>query len=178
MSSAVYLASEDSTLLRNALRGYSGDAALEIGAGNGVNLVHLADAFRKVIGTDLVSPSMSDWWERGAEMVLTDGASCFRDGTFDLVAFNPPYVPSGEVVDPAVDDGGNAKVPLMFLREALRVVKDEGKIVMVVGGEDRLKDFAALCALKGFSLNLVAKKHLFYEELSVYEASTCEKASD
>ena len=58
-------------------------------------------------------------------LILADAASCFMDGCFDLVAFNPPYVPSGKIEDVAVDGGAEGtEVALRFLEEALRVVEE------------------------------------------------------
>jgi release factor glutamine methyltransferase len=87
-----YLASEDSALLRSALGAYSGETCLEIGAGNGGNLLSLSERFDMVVGTDVVRPDMDDWKEKGPSYVLADGGSCLKDAAFDLVAFNPPYL--------------------------------------------------------------------------------------
>jgi release factor glutamine methyltransferase len=165
-----YLASEDSALLRRELRPYAGEACLEIGAGNGGNLVGLARSFGTAVGTDVVRPGMTDWSPAGGDFVLCDRASCFRDGTFDLVAFNPPYLWSDEIEDRAVDGGTEGRVPLAFLREALRVVKSSGRILMLLNDENPVDRFEEECGQSGFELVRKARKRLFYEELSVYEA--------
>lgn len=170
MSSGPYVASEDSALLRSVLRGNSGRSCLEIGAGNAGNLVELSAGFDIAVGTDVVKPRMRDWRETGASYVLSDRASCFRSGSFDLVVFNPPYLPTDEVADVAVD-GGRGEIPLQFLKEALRAVKDSGRVLMLLNGETSLSAFEAECNRKGFALRKVAAKRLFYEELSVYEAT-------
>jgi release factor glutamine methyltransferase len=114
MSETHYIASTDSALLRRVLREHSGGSALEIGAGNGGNLVELAGRFETVVGTDLTGPGMRDWSGEGAGYVLADCASCFRDSTFDLVAFNPPYV-RGEIVDRSVDGGSTGNPSFLSL---------------------------------------------------------------
>jgi release factor glutamine methyltransferase len=167
-----YLSSSDSELLRSALREYSGETSLEIGAGNAGNLIELAKRFRMVAGTDLVKPAsrMSDE-PRNADFVLADGASCFRDGVFDLVAFNPPYVPTGGIEDVAVDGGkGGVEVSLGFLKDALRVVKTSGKIVFIVSSENPVNVLEEECRKKGFLLVPLSTRKLFYETLFVYVA--------
>ncbi len=164
-----YVASEDSAFLRRQLNGLKGRRALEIGAGNGGNLIELAWGFELVVGTDLTRPSTIDW-KAGADFVLTDLATCFRNEVFDLVVFNPPYLPSEEVDDRAVDAGKEDSVPLSFLREAFRVVSGSGKILFLVAGESSVKHFEKECARKGFRMRMLGREHLFYEELCVYEA--------
>jgi release factor glutamine methyltransferase len=169
MTGKAYISSEDSALLRQALGGFSGDSCLEIGAGNGGTMVELAGRFGLVAGTDILRPQMSDWRERGGSYVLADGASCFRPSAFDLVTFNPPYIP-GKVRDSAVDGGHDLLVPRRFLADALRVVKRGGAVVFLVNSEADVRKFDAICAIWGFKLERIRTQRLFYEELAVYAA--------
>jgi release factor glutamine methyltransferase len=166
---APYLASEDSALLRRALRAYVGGASLEMGAGNGGNLVELSKRFKLVVGTDLGRPSMLDWRESGADFILADAATCLRPSSFDLVTFNPPYLME-EVMDETTQGGVQLEVPKAFLREALRVVKPDGKVVFLLNDEADASEFADICSTAGFRLRRTISKKLFFEELSVYEA--------
>ncbi len=166
-----YLASDDSALLRTTLGSYSGETLLEIGAGNGGNLIELKRRFRMVVGTDVIRPGICDWKGSGADYILADGASCFKDEVFDLVAFNPPYLPLEVADDFAVEGGKALEVPMKFLREALRTVKETGRVVLLLNDQAKVDAFEMECARKGFALRKVAAKHLFFEELTVYEAS-------
>lgn len=176
MKRAPYIASEDSALLRKAIEARSGRACLEIGAGNGGTLVKLSKNFELSVGSDIVRPDMEDWSGAGADYVLSDLATCFRDGTFDTVLFNPPYLPSEGIEDPAVDAGRDDEVPLAFLREALRVVKGSGSVIMLLSRENLPDKFRWECEQKGFSLAQIEGRHLFFEEISVYEASMSDLA--
>jgi release factor glutamine methyltransferase len=169
MSGSHYIASEDSALFRDALRERSGEGCLEIGAGNGGNLVELSKRFGLVVGTDLVRPSMTDWKEGGANFVLADSASCVRPLSFDLVAFNPPYIPT-EVEDWAVDGGRDLEVPKKFMKEALRVVKSSGSVMFLLNDDAEVDEFEEICNVDGFHLERVKSKRLFFEELAVYSA--------
>ncbi|HME18710.1 MAG TPA: hypothetical protein VKF15_03125 [Nitrososphaerales archaeon] len=171
MKATPYVASEDSSLLRRAMSSHSGRTCLEIGAGNGGNLVAVSNGFELVVGSDLVRPEMGDWTDANANYVLADLAACFRDKTFDVVAFNPPYLPSDGIGDNATDAGRDGEVPLAFLREALRVVKDTGTIVMLLSAESPVERIGAECGRRNFRLTRMESRHLFYEELAVYEAN-------
>ena len=169
MSGGPYLASEDSALLRSVAARYSGASFLEIGAGNAGTLEAAAERFRIAAGTDLVAPGTAGWRRAGASFVLSDLARCFTDGSFDLVAFNPPYVPSEAVEDPATDAGEGGSVPLSFLAEALRVVREGGRVLMLLSSDSPLERFEEACRRSGFGMKPVAKRRLFYETLTVYE---------
>jgi release factor glutamine methyltransferase len=169
MSGLQYLSSEDSALLRRALEHRTGERCLEIGAGNGGNLVHLSKGFRLVVGTDLVKPSMTHWREAGADFVLADGASCFPRGTFDLVAFNPPYLPE-DVEDRTVDGGRHLEVPKKFLTEALRCVKDNGEVVFMLSDAANAEEFREVAARCGFKIRPIVSQRMFFEELTVFSA--------
>jgi len=169
MSGSHYIASEDSALIREALREHAGGCCLEIGAGNGGNLVDLSKRFGLVVGTDLVRPGMTDWKMKGANFVLADSASCIRPSSFDLVAFNPPYV-SAEIEDRTVDGGRDLEVPKMFLKDALRVVKSSGSVVFLLNEEADFSEFENMCKREGRRLERVRSKHIFFGELAVYIA--------
>ena len=171
MSEEPYTSSVDSALLRSVLRGLSGEACLEMGAGNCGNLVELRKKFQLVVGTDLVRPAASDWKGRGIEFLLADTASCLRSETFDLVAFNPPYLAVEVSSDQAVAGGIGLEVPKAFLREALRVVRRTGRIIFLLNDEADVTEFEEICSRMSFALTRIAKRRVFFEELSVYSAS-------
>lgn len=159
----VYLASDDSNLIRRVLKRYSGECCLEIGAGNGGNLLELEKTFELAVGTELLRP------ERASNLVLADRATCFRNSVFDLVALNPPYLPSNRIEDITIDGGRDGiEVPLSFLEEAIRVVKPTGKVVMLLSNYNPLEKFKEICAENGLKMTLIESEDLFYERLSLY----------
>ena len=85
-----YLPSDDTAMLIRVLSGSGSGICLEIGFGSGAVLQSLLPRFSLVVGTDITSLDQARAARGSAEVVLADRASCFREGTFDLVAFNPP----------------------------------------------------------------------------------------
>jgi len=167
---SVYLPSEDTATLARVLRAYSGERCLEIGFGSGVVLSSLLGRFGLVVGTDLLTLAQAASSKGDAEVVLADRATCFRDSMFDLVAFNPPYLPSGAIVDRTVDGGeGGLRVPFMFLDEALRVLRQEGSVVMLLSDEADLDSFKVECAKRGLVVSEKGRTPLFFENLVVFE---------
>ncbi len=171
MSQRPYLASEDSALLRDAVRGLSGETCLEIGAGNCGTLTVLTGSFRLAVGTDLVRPQAPSSKAAHGNLVLADAATCFREEAFDLVVFNPPYLPSNGVEDLAVDGGrGGVEVPLRFLNDAIRVLKRNGRILMVISSLSGVEEIENECSRRKIQLRKVAERSLFFERIYVMEA--------
>jgi release factor glutamine methyltransferase len=165
----VYLPSDDTSTLAQVLTSYSGARCLEIGFGSGAILRSLTSRFGLVVGTDVLSVAQAIDARGDAEVVLADRATCFRPGTFDLIAFNPPYLPSEAVEDAAVDGGeGGLEVPLAFLEDALRVLRTGGAVVLLLSDEADLEAFRRTCESKGLRVEEKARRRLFYETLVVF----------
>ena len=168
MKGEPYRFSDDSRLLKSALDDARGGAFLEIGTGNAGILAGASRGFVTAAGTDLSRPGMDDW-RTGANVILCDAASCFLDASFDLVAFNPPYLRGSG--DSAVEGGEGLEVPLWFLKEALRVVRRDGRVVFVLDQDAEIGEFSSECSRSGFGLRRVSSERLFFEELTAYEAT-------
>jgi release factor glutamine methyltransferase len=157
--------------MRSVIQHYTGNACVEIGIGYGSNLLELREKFDLAIGTDLM---ITDGFGRlrgsNVELFLADSLNCFRRGIFDLVVINPPYLPSEEIVDRAVDGGnGGFEVASHFLDEADRVLAYEGRILILLSSETSFSDFATYCRKKELSFEPIRSKSLFFEQLTVYE---------
>jgi release factor glutamine methyltransferase len=173
MNQDIYPYSEDSALLAEAIsESDGGESFLEIGIGGGGNLVLAMGKFTFVVGTDIFSPAKFPSVPLDAEIVCTDRATCFREAVFDLVAFNPPYLPSESIEDIAVDGGpSGADVPLKFLESALEVLKIGGKILVLLSSLGAIETFAKYCEKHSLITKKVAEKKLFFETLVVYAVS-------
>jgi release factor glutamine methyltransferase len=169
-ATGTYLPSDDTSLLIKALSTCGGGSCLEIGFGSGAVLRSLVPRFSLVVGTDIAARDRRGITKGSAEVVLADRASCFRDGVFDVVAFNPPYLPSETISDRTVDGGhGGVEVPMRFLVDALRVLKAGGLILVLLSDQGDLAGFVSHCLGQGLSVREREKTRLFYETLFVYE---------
>jgi len=165
-----YLPAEDTDLLRKALEPFSGGTCLEMGFGSGVVLAGVSQRCRLAVGTDIegLEDARLALGDR-VELVLADRATCFRDGVFDLVFFNPPYLPSVKIEDRAVDGGPTGvEVPISFLEEGARVLRGDGTIVALLSSDGDLQTFFSRCNDMGLAVKALAEKGLFYETLSVF----------
>jgi len=166
---ARYLPAEDTRLLIGALKDFSGRTCLEIGFGSGAVLASVAGRFEFAVGTDILGLEDAKLATGPRlELVLADRATCFRGGVFDLVFFNPPYLPSAKAEDAAVDGGPTGvEVPVSFLEEGVRVLTEDGTIMALLSSEGDLQSFLVHCSSLGLAVESIIEKRLFFETLSV-----------
>jgi release factor glutamine methyltransferase len=173
----MYQPSDDTFLLAECIKQYSGQWALEIGVGSGLLLPLLEDNFQNVVGSDISLQAIEYCKRRntgGAMLVCCDAASALR-GMFDLIVSNPPYLPDDNRVKDLTVHGGptGIETTIHFICSAIPVLAQEGKIVVVVSSlANSLKlDKMLLDADIKIHKRVIKEKKLFYETLSVVEIS-------
>ena len=175
----VYRPSDDTFLLADVVAGYGGAVALEMGVGSGYVTAELARRVWVAVGTDIDLAAVRETRDRlrrsglaNVDLVCCDLASPFRDRPFDLVVFNPPYLPSRRRDDAAVDGGRRGiEAALAFLEHALRVVKESGRLLFVASTLSDYRGILRLLGERGFGSRVVGARRLFFEEIVVIEAS-------
>ena len=93
----------------------------------------------------------------------------FASQTFDLIVFNPPYLPSDVYTD-TTTDGGNTGLEITdnWIKLSLSLIKKSGKILFLQSNLTPIHEYIASLS-KSASVNIVAKKKLFFEELYIIE---------
>lgn len=176
----VYQPAEDSDLLaRTAVeRVTPGDRVLDVGTGSGYVAAKLAEAGANAVGVDLSPLACREAADNGVPVVRGDIVAPFRDDSFDLVAFNPPYLPTPE--DAEWDDwmehalsGGADGRRLVdpFLETVGRVLAPGGEVLLLVSTltePDTVREYAREHGLA--SEALASEKHP-YEKLVVLRFS-------
>lgn len=173
---AVYSPAEDTLLLIDAVQGYSGERVLEIGVGSGAVIAELVARFGSAVGVDVDSAAVKTAKNRvasrgGVDFVRGDSARSFREGVFDLVVFNPPYLPSSGVEDKVVDGGrGGVEVSEAWFQEASRCLRRDGRIVFLVSSLADVEGLLGYVRGLGFETRVLKQVRFFFEELSAVEA--------
>lgn len=172
----MYLPSEDSFLLAQAVKGYTGKSALEIGVGSGVVLQVLHENFQIVAGTDIDFVSLRYCKENLSNDIMLaccDAASAFRH-KFDLIVTNPPYLPleDNERKDSAIHGNSNGiETTLNFVESAISVLADNGKMLIIISSlsnDTKIDEFLVQMKLRR---RTISKKKLFFEILTTLEIS-------
>lgn len=168
----VYPPSEDTFLLLSALEVEPGERFLEVGTGPGLIALHAAAQGAWVVASDSDDRALrlasGNAQANGLPITLVraDVLGPFR-GPFDVVAFNPPYLPVEEDEMPDRRWNGGARggeVVSEFLRGLLAILNPWGRAYVVVSSLSRgsWRD-----DLRPWAVEVVAQASFPFEELQV-----------
>jgi len=178
----IYEPSDDTYLLIDTLKDFHNLLTLEIGVGNGLITQELALVNDFVVGIDIDANAIDITNQRikkmhlshRVDLLLGDGISMFNNKFFDLVVFNPPYLPHDKFTDLS-NDGGTSGIEktLYWLNLSLNIIKSDGRIIFLIS--DLSKPFFTLnrlqLELSSVKLRILSQTKLFFETLYVIEAT-------
>jgi len=194
--SIVYEPREDSALLQRVIRdffithpGIHAETGLDMGTGSGILALTLCNYCREVLAVD-VNPTAVDATLQAAEkehatnltVSLSDLFST-ATGIFDIIVFNPPYLPFDPQSDAkdialsaAPDDAkanatnvtkGNELI-IKFVKEAKTHLSATGNILLLFSSLSSPQEILEEIKTTGFLNELLATEKHFMEELYVY----------
>jgi release factor glutamine methyltransferase len=172
-SGGVYAPADDTFLMIDVLSTMSlrDKEVLDLGTGSGVLGLFCAKIGARVTVADIEDSALENVRTASRRLNLTIDlvrSDIFSAVTtrFDIVLFNPPYLPSDEIKDPAVDGGNNGRRLVdRFLAELSPHLKEDGVALLLVSS---LNDPRAIIdSHRELSFNVAASRSLFFEELQV-----------
>ena len=176
----VYEPSEDSFLLADAalseIKGY--ERILEVGCGSGIiSAVIKANTNASVTGIDINPYAAKCTRGNGVEVIRGDLLSCIK-GRFDLIIFNPPYLPTREDekdngwLNAALDGGNDGKTVIYrFLEDAERCLILGGNILMLVSSLSGIDEIRSRMFSLGYTVEDIRHENYTFEQLTVLLAS-------
>ena len=173
---SVYQPAEDSDLLARTARKrvQAGDTILDVGTGSGYVAATLAEAGAQAVGVDVSPLACREAADNGVPVVRGNHVDPFRTDAFDLVAFNPPYLPTppeqewDDWMEHALsggDDGRRLVDP--FLETVERVLAPSGEALVLVSSLTDPKAVRAYAAEHGLASEQLASEKHPYEALVV-----------
>ena len=172
--SQVYTPDADTYLLLDAARAEVkvGDRVLELGTGSG----HIAAEIARVTGivaTDINPHAVFCARKKGVAVVQND-LFCGIRGSFDVILFNPPYLPTqpeeriNDWLEHALDGGLNGRVVIeRFSEHVGRVLAPGGRILLLISSLTGLPEVRDLFFKAGFVSEIILRKNVEGETLYV-----------
>jgi len=145
---------------------------LDLGAGSGIiSETCLNLGFKNLIAADIDIKSirfLEKKFKSKIKIVKSDLFSKLR-GKFDLIIFNPPYLPENKYDKNSDTTGGKKgdETILKFLEQAKNHLKENGKILLLLSSltpRARINN-------TGWKIKKLANKNLFFEKLEILELS-------
>ena len=175
----VYEPQEDSFLLEKYVKKYALGRVLDLGTGSGIQAVAAAQnkLVREVIAVDINPDAVKQFQESVTKnkykkiQVLVSDLFSNVDGKFDVIIFNPPYLPQDKGIEDAALYGGKKGWELSerFFAQASKFLAPKGKILFLFSSLTNKTKIDEIISHNLFESRELIKERLpFFEEIYVY----------
>lgn len=170
----VYEPCDDTYLLMDAALNEvrPADSVLEVGTGCGVIAKRVAERARCVITTDKNPRAVENARLNGVEAIMGD-LFADLDSRFDLIIFNPPYLPSRSDLSrdwqtQAWDGGPSGReVIVQFLSQVGNYLTQKGRVLLVISSITGYEEVTELMHAQFGIVKAIAERKFFFETLYV-----------
>ena len=173
----VYEPAEDSRLLAETAADEvdAGEFVLEVGVGSGyVSATVRDEAGARVVGSDVNPDACAATRDAGVEAVRADLLAPFVDDAFDVVLFNPPYLPTppemewDDPLEHALSGGPDGRrLVRPFLENVGRVLRPGGRGFLLVSSLTDVDAVTELATAAGLTASERAEESFPFERLVV-----------
>ena len=168
----MYEPREDSFLILKHIRDYvkKKDKVLDVGTGTGILAKEALKYAKEVVANDIDKKLINKLAKNNTsklKFIQSDLFSNIKE-KFNLILFNPPYLPSQKIKDKKIDGGKNGtEIIERFLRQAKNYLKKNGKILLLCSSLN--KNINRLFKKYKYKAKKIDEKKMFFEKLYVYE---------
>lgn len=171
----VYSPSDDTFLMLDVLSKMAVEEkeVLDVGTGSGILALYCAMRGAHVTATDIDEKALHHASQAAQDLqvslhvALSDIFSNVI-GHFDLIIFNPPYLPSATTKDRTVDGGKRGEVVAeKFLDGLADHLRKDGSALLLLTDASGVESLARVHS--SFEFSTVASRRLFFEELRVLQ---------
>ena len=180
----MYTPREDSFLLQKAVKKYAKNKrVLDMGAGSGIQAQTALNAGAKnVLAVDIDQEVIKYLTKNHIQAMQSDLFSNIKKNEkFDLIVFNPPYLPEDLREDKEsarITSGGKQgdETIIRFLKQSLAHLALKGSIFIVLSSITPQKRLNKLLKKQGLSKKVLDKTSVFMETLEVWKISRKSKS--
>ncbi len=171
----IYEPAEDSYLLEKEVKKYvQRKSFLDMGSGSGIQSKSAKQGgASSILAVDSNPESVKLLKKKKIPSKVSDLFSNIHE-TFDIIAFNPPYLPHDDQEDKesqSITTGGKKgdELILRFLKQVSKHLNKKGSILLVVSSLTPKKSILELLKKLNMKHTVVAEKRLFFEKLQVWK---------
>ena len=171
-----YEPGEDSHLLLKHVKELAHGRVLDMGTGSGILAVGAAEKEEvvEVIAVDVDEQQINDLRKKKIKKIKAFQGDLFLNigGSFDVIIFNPPYLPIDEEDKDAALNGGQKGYEMIerFLYQAKNYLNPKGFILMVFSSRTGKEEVDNIIKQESYEHELLDHQSMaFFEELYVYK---------
>ena len=172
---SIYEPAEDSYLLQSCIRQYAIGRVLDVGTGSGIQAMMAASSpqVREVVAIDLNEEAIERLKEQNIPKIRPIVSDLFENvsGKFDLIIFNPPYLPQDEGIEDQALYGGKKgwEVIGRFCKEVTPFLMAEGTVLLLLSTLTNKIKVEEILEKRLLDWKQIASEKISFEELYVYE---------
>ncbi len=176
----IYGPREDSWLLAKAIHDHAslvqGKKCLDMGSGSGIqtaallleNPAHVESTDIDPHALEATRKMVAQYFPAAPHALIQGDLFSHVKGTFDLIVFNPPYVPSDEIKWRDTDGGKHGREIIdLFLKRLPKFLKPNGKCLLLESSLNVNEKTEAALLKIGLRGKIVSEQKLFMETLFV-----------
>ena len=171
----IYTPREDSFLLEKEVKKYAkGKSFLDMGAGSGIQAKAAKSAGAKsILCSDVNEEALKELKSRGFKTIKSNLFKNIKE-KFDLIAFNPPYLPEDKREDKesALTTTGGKKgdeIIIKFLKDAKKHLAKDGTILLLVSSLTPKERILKILEKNSLKYKAISSQKFFFETLEVWE---------
>jgi release factor glutamine methyltransferase len=171
----IYTPREDSFLLEREVKKLAKNKVfLDLGSGTGIQAkAALSVKAKSILAADINQEAITLLKKQGINAIKSNLFSSIK-GKFDLIAFNPPYLPEDKREDKnskLATTGGRKgdEIILKFLKQAKSHLNENGIILLVISSLTPKENIIKLLTKQGLSYEVISSEKVFFETLEVWK---------
>ncbi len=170
----IYHPAEDSFLLGKQVKKFAKGKVLDMGSGSGYQALIALKKTKNVLTADISKEAVELCKSKGLNCIQSDLFSKIKD-KFDLIIFNPPYLPLDELedFDSRLSTTGGKKgneILIRFLKQARSHLNKDGKIILIVSS--LTPNFEDLFKKHKYKFKKLSGQSFFFERIYCYLLSS------
>jgi len=169
----MYEPREDSFLILKHIKNYTNQTykVLDVGTGTGILAEEASKYAKQVTAIDIDKKSISKLMKNNTnnkiKFIVSDLFSNIKE-KFDLIIFNPPYLPSKKIKDKRIDGGEQGtEIIEKFLKQAKIYLKKNGKTLLICSSLNN--NVENLFDKYNYRYKKIDEKKMFFEKLFLYK---------